>query len=251
MIIRQVMTPRSRFLDLSCLPWVVCCEPKRTLDGRTVKAVGFEVFRGQSSNTETKPGIPRVGVDPFEIRLIPGKAISTSTTLTPHIREFAAPPGRMYLINVVPGVEYVSLREAVRKMGTIAKEDFDFLQKELPAGHAYKDLSLQALWSVFFKLLITENEVLLKPSSGVFHAESGPETWDREEAFVYVTMATTPPETVRVYETGFYPNSAVGRGRTFRRKPRRKNKNGHRPTRKSSHDDRRNRHTRNRRYSDH
>ena len=246
MIIRQVMTPRSKHLDISCLPWVTCCAPDKV----TGHVVGFEVFRGQSSNMAVKLGIPRVGKNPFEIQILPDRPLSTSKELNSHILNFAASPGRMFMINVVPGIDYVSIRDAIKKQ-TIVEEDFTFLYDELPEGHAYKARSPEELRRGFFQLVYKENEVLLKPSSGVFSAEDGPETWDRKEAFrsIRVTKSNGTPLDIEVYETGFFPQK--GRGRTFRTKPKRRNKNGRRFTHKSSHDDGRNRHPRHSRHSNH
>ena len=207
---------RSNLYDLSKLPW-------------TTSPAEFVVYRGQSGSPASKPGIKRVGTVPHQISTEFGKPISTSRVLSKIVLGYAVPEGRVFKIHVMPGIRYVSIKDTVgEKLADPAL--FQFLSDELQAGdNKYKTWSLNRLQGVFNDIVNKEDEVLLDLSNAEFrNADDKPETW--------VGPLDTP------YETYLVPKTAGGRrGRTFRRKAKRMNKNGHRPPRQSLR--RRNRNT--------
>ena len=263
-IVKYVLSPSS--VKLEDLPWKECCD--ETIGGTRV---GFVVYRGQSGATASS--IPRVGKTPMEIRLDFGRPLSTSTQLNQHIESFAAPPGRIFLIHVTPGVRYVDIRKTLRdpKVGAFLDSYRDLFFKSIqdgfPVENRLKTQSVSQVMGEFWRRIAKENEVILDPRDAEFRSELGPETWDRRDGSkdpaivpaVVEEVYTKPskekdPETgkpihrpgqktgvtrvVDVYETGMFPKKKGGRrlrGRTFRRKPMRRNKNGGRPTRKSKH----------------
>ena len=232
-ILQYVLDMPSKKYDLSKLPWVV--------------STGFVVYRGQSGSSESKPGIPRKGFNPYEISMGFGAPISTSRQLTPRILQFSFPaPGRIFKIHVMPGVRYVSIKDAVG--GSIEDpEVFEVLKKSLPEGHAYKEKSASDLLGLFNDIIDREDEVLLDLKGTEFrNAGGGLETWDGKEGDLVFSMGkdtkgkprrfqndkgqyvTSLP--VKIYETYLLPKAAGGRrgsrGRTLRSTSKRRNKNG-------------------------
>jgi hypothetical protein len=250
-VIRYVLNPSSPAFKSAELPWKICCEPRK-FDGAVVSNI---VYRGQSGNPASKPGIPRVpGTDPMKIQLNLGKPISTSRKLSPIILKFATPsPGRLFEIYVTPGVRYVSLKDAVGG-GIEDPRAFEFLLLELPDGSWYKknNFNPDQLRTVFNDLINTEDEVLLDPASGEFKTEDNtPETWDRPERVVKLqsldehgnkkpfldktTGKYVKDLNINVYTAAMFPKAVGGRrgsrvirGRTLRSHSKRRDKNGRR-----------------------
>jgi hypothetical protein len=234
-IIRYVLDMPSKKYNLANLPWQV--------------SEGFDVYRGQSGSSESKPGIPRQGFNPYEIRTNSGQPISTSRHLTPRILQYAFPePGRMFKIHVMPGVRYVSIKDAVGGKVEDAAP-FEFLTKELPEGHAYKIKPADYLRGLFNDLVEREDEVLLDLKGTEFRTAAGnPDTWDGNESTLEFNMGldskgkprkfhnekgqyvTSLP--VKIYETYLVPKAVGGsrviRGRTLRSHSKRRDKNGRR-----------------------
>jgi hypothetical protein len=237
-IVRYVLAPRSVSLDE--LPWETCCTP--TLSG---SRVGFVVYRGQSRAAHG--AIPRIGSNPLEIRLDTGRPLSTSSKLNQHIESFAAPPGRLFMIHVNPGTKYVNIRKALNSSMNTDKY-FETIKAGLPPGHGMKNATAGHIRGEFWRRVAKENEIIIDPRGVVFRNEMRPETWNIADAIteapltevnlkltktVKVGVPTGVTRPVEVYETGLFPKSGGRRGRTFRRKTLRRNKNGGRPTRQS------------------
>jgi len=190
-VIRAILTPSSELFNPYDLVWE-----------RTTKPL--VVYRGQCN--ESKKNIPRIGDNPLEISLEYGRPISTSKQLTDAIWAFACKPGgRLFQINVVPGVPIADLQKSVNG-NDFSKEVFQFLKDELPAGSGWANASVGQLRAVFFKKLNEEKEVLLG-RAGVFKKESGEiEDWASDEV---------AQDGKTMYVTGFFPKRA-GRRRTRR-----------------------------------
>lgn len=218
-----------------------------TLDSLPWKtnASEFVVYRGQSGSVESKPGIPRVGSDATEIQTNFKRPISASKHLTATILRFSWPgPGRLFKIHVMPGVKYVSIPDLV-------DETFnDLALFELgTAEGGYKMKTPAQLQGAFKDIVAKENEVLLKLDGVKFKRPSGAdETWKEAEIPLKFEMGLGKDGKPRkfhndkgkyvtelditLYETYLFPQTS-GRGRTFRRKPKRMNKNGRRSARQS------------------
>jgi hypothetical protein len=255
-IVLYVLNPSG--VTLNDLPWTVCC--KR--DAITGKTVGFVVYRGQSSRSNG--AIPRLGSTPNEIRLDMSRPISTSTELNQHIESFAAPPGRLFLIHVTPGIKYINVKKAISDYSYSQAPSnpfdlpfFESIREGLPATSGFKGKKPSQIAGEFWRRLAKEKEVILSPENAKFASETGAETWERKEAMVEATLTevymsdskekksdgkplhrsgqpTGVTRRVKVYETGLSP-LRNGRGRTFRRTSKRRNKNGRRLTRQSKH----------------
>jgi hypothetical protein len=250
-----VLNPSS--VTLNDLPWSVCCEPDKV----TGKTVGFVVYRGQSS--APKGSIPRLGFNPNEIRLDIGRPLSSSTELNQHIESFAAPPGRLFLIHVTPGIKYINVKSYISQYSNSQSSnpfDVDFFESisaALPPTSGFFGQKASRIAGEFWRRLAKEKEIILSPDNAKFRSETGPETWSRPEAMVDAVLTEVYESTskakgpdgkpvhktgqptgvtrkVKVYETGLFP-LASGRGRTFRRTSKRRNKNGRRLTRQSKH----------------
>ena len=239
-IVLYVLSPGSVRID--DLPWKVCCD--KIIEGRKV---GFVVYRGQSGNPKFFPKKLMNKIDPYAIRTDLGRPLSTSTVLNKHIQSFAAPPGRLFMIHVVPGIKYVDiLRELEEARETVNTDEF--FQKiidSLPGTSKYKTgdpekgtppATPSEIRSSFWSRIEKENEIILNLTGAEFRSETGDETWNREEAKKVVKIDISPgvSEDVEVYETGIFPTKG-GRGRTFRTKTLRRNKHGRRLTRQSKH----------------
>ncbi len=220
------------------------------------------VYRGQAG-ASTK-AIAGDRTTPLEIKTDRGKPLSTSKMLTSKIETFAAVPegsaavGRLFAIELQPGVRYAPLRDqtpdeyksyafsgkdkaaATRR----TKAAFAFLDAELPDGHPLKGADkLKAKTALFFNFLSSEREVLLDPRTIQFVADPStktPETWDRPlvPAQSFDLTATgkqieTPESAaenrkpwekeyishpVNVYKTYAIPKPKGGRHRTVRRR---------------------------------
>ena len=244
-IVLYVLSPGS--VRLQQLPWKVCCET--VIEGRQV---GFVVYRGQSGNPKFAPRRIADQINPYVIRTDVGRPLSTSTVLNKHIQKFAAPPGRIFMIHVVPGVKYVDiLKQVGEARSKIDTDEYfkDILENYIPADSVYKKgvpsedpeksippATPETLRKSFWERAGRENEIILNLTGTEFKSETGPETWNREEAKKVIKIEISPgvTEDVEVYETGVFPKKG-GRGRTFRTKTLRRNKHGRRPTRKSKH----------------
>lgn len=243
-IIRYVLSPGS--VRLQDLPWKVCCDTM--IEGRQV---GFVVYRGQSGNPKFAPRRIADQINPYVIRTDVGRPLSTSTALNQHIQKFAAPPGRMFMIHVVPGVRYVDILKEIETARSKIDTDeyFDTILKSLPETSVYRKgvpnedpekvvppATPEVLRKSFWSRVAKENEVILNLTGSEFKSETGPETWNREEAKKVVKIEISPgvTEDVEVYETGVFPRKG-GRGRTYRTKTLRRNKHGRRLTRQSKH----------------
>jgi len=187
-VIRYVLNPTSKFFNPSDLKW-------RTLQSPMV------VYRGQC-DTNMKH-IPITGNNPLELSTAYGKPISTSVVLTDDIRRFACKPnGRLFKINLLPGIRVARLRDSLGSYDVNKDEAFVFLKRELPNTSLWNLKSLGQLRASFFSKLKREQEVLVDPTSGIFRKETGDvEDWSSPEA--------------DFYETGFFPKKA-GRRRTLR-----------------------------------
>lgn len=244
-IVMYVLSPGS--VKLENLPWKVCCDT--IIEGRKV---GFVVYRGQSGNPKFFPQKLLNKINPYVIRTDIGRPLSTSTVLNKHIQSFAAPPGRLFMIHVVPGIKYVDIQRELKEAGEkVNDEFFQTIIDNLPATSKYKTgdpgkeippVTPSGLRTSFLSRVEKENEIILNLTDAEFRSETGDETWNREEAKKIIKIDISPgvTEDVEVYETGVFPKKE-GRGRTFRTKTLRRNKHGRRLTRQSKHR-RRNRH---------
>lgn len=239
-IVLYVLSPGSVRLD--GLPWKVCCDT--VIEGRKV---GFVVYRGQSGNPKFIPRKLLNKINPFVIRTDVGRPLSTSSVLNKHIQSFAAPPGRLFMIHVVPGIKYVDiLRELEQARARVNTDEFfQQILDSLPSTSKYKigdpekgipPATPAEVRASFWSRIEKENEIILNLTGAEFRSETGDETWNREEAKKVVKIDISPgvTEDVEVYETGVFPKQG-GRGRTFRRKTLRRNKHGRRLTRQSKH----------------
>lgn len=256
-VVKYVLSPTK--VNITELPWKKCCE--KVMEGRQV---GFVVYRGQSVNPRFRTTKSRADATAIQTNL--GRPLSTSKELNMHVVSYSRPDGRMFKIHVTPGVEYVDVVGELKKAeeeGKLTNDYFQGVLETLPEDGAYRKGKVDEttgevirepittgaqLKEAFQKLVAKENEVILNPTGLCFRSETtDPETWNRqgwkEEDAREVIKIEDPPgvfNDVEVYETGAFPCKAGRRGRTFRRKARRLNKNGSRPTRKSK------RHVRNR-----
>ena len=229
-LIRYVLSMKG---NLEILPW-------------TASAEEFVVYRGQSGSAESKPGIPRIGSSPLEVQNL-GQPISTSKYLTATILRYSWPkPGRLFKIHVKPGVKYVSIPDLV----DVSFDDLSLFELDLGEG-GYKTKTPAQLRGTFKDIVAKENEVLLKLNNTEFKTAAGvPETWTEPEVPLKFDMGLGKDGKPRkfhneegkfvtqlditLYETYLFPKPS-GRGRTFRRKARRMNKNGRRSARQPCH----------------
>jgi hypothetical protein len=183
-VIRHVMNPTSPKFKISDLVWTI---PKSNIT----------VYRGQCA--QSPKNIPRVGSNPFEISNY-GKPISTSRKITDKIRAFSCKPnGRLFKIDVVPGVRIADLQVSLRGYNVNTDAAFEFFRDELPPSSVWKKKSLGELRAAFFSTLGNEKEILLDLSTGQFLNED----WKS-------------PEVNGVYMTKLYPLPKSGRRRTLR-----------------------------------
>lgn len=266
-VVNYVLSPTS--VKLEDLPWRTCCD--EVVEGRMV---GFPVYRAQS----TKPRFRTVkgNFDPYAIQTNLGRPISTSQTLNAHVVSFSAPAGRVFKINLTPGVKYVDVvKTAEGARSKIDNDEYfkDVLEK-LPDTNTYKKGSdryppatAESLRANFWDIVKKENEIILSPENAYFRSEKTRlEPWNRQNSeYDNATQLVTIPDDrkvgekdVEVYETGIWIKPQTyqqaldsesitdeggrrRRGRTFRTKTLRRNKHGRRLTRQSKHR-RRNRH---------
>lgn len=259
-IVRYVLYPSNPKITIDSFPW-------RTGD------TAFVVYRGQSSDPKMKSSVGEGARNPLTIETTRGRPLSTSHELRDRILTFAKgydatpPSGRVFQITLEPGVRFVDIPEE-RKSMNLEPESFQFLKDELLAQAAaesdetkkaaltaYAGKSVQDLRGLFFAYSLPENEVLVDPRNTVIEVSETPVEADsnvygsriklvdgkpvfnekgekKRESFVKGTVK------VPVYPTTLRSNPAGGRrrgyrGRTFRRKPMRRNKNGSRLARQS------------------
>ena len=247
-IVNYVLSPTK--VNITDFVWKKCCD--QVIEGRQV---GFVVYRGQSIEPRFRTIKGRF--NPNKARTIQttlGRPLSTSTELNMHIISYALPDGRVFKIHVTPGVEYVDVVGELKKAEKEGKLNDDYFQKvldSLPVDGAYRKGKVdektgevlrepittgKQMKEAFWKLVAKENEVILNPTGIYFRSETDPEeTWNNPDSWQTVKIESPPGviNDIEVYETGAFPKKAGRRGRTFRRKARRLNKNGSRPTRKS------------------
>ena len=254
-IVKYVLNPTK--VNITDLVWKKCCD--KVIEGRQI---GFVVYRGQSVNPRFRTTKSKSDATAIQTNL--GRPLSTSKQLNMHIVSYSYPDGRLFKIHVTPGIEYVDVVGELKKAEEEGKLTNDYFQKvleTLPVDGAYrkgkvdKDGNVvvkpittgEQMKEAFWKLVSKENEVILNPTDLCFRSETTEkETWNRqgwaEDDARQMIKIEDPPgviNEIEVYETGAFPCSkekkAGRRGRTFRRKARRLNKNGSRPTRKSKH----------------
>lgn len=279
----------SDVLDRTKLPWKVLGEE-------------LVVYRGQSGKAEKKSSIAgaeaRRGWDKIlsVFRDKPSQ-ISTSKRLNTNILKFAdgynetPPQGRLFQIDVKPGVRYVDINaeadailkaidesqnhkfefiitesrphwvresanliaaklekiKATKAHGKKAPEEQLRIATEQAKTQHYSSKTPTYIRDMFAINSSREREVLLDLAGTEFVLPDGaPETWVGDTTQVrYVVEEEKQADgsrkeilstgTVPVYPTILRPKASAGgrRGRTFRRKPKRRDKNGGRPTRKS------------------
>jgi hypothetical protein len=192
-----------------------------------------------------------------------GRPLSTSSELNQHIESFAAPPGRLFLIHVTPGIKYINVKKFISDYSYSQPSNpfdvafFESIRRSLPPTSGFFDKKVSQIAGEFWRRLAKEKEIILSPDGATFRSETGPETWSRPEAIVDAVLTevyeadskekrpdgkpihrsgqlTGVTRKVNVYETGMFP-LASGRGRTFRTKTLRRNKHGRRSTRQSKH----------------
>lgn len=264
-VVLYVLSPASVSIDE--LPWKVCCElEKAPIEGRQI---GFPVYRGQSARPRFKT--VKGTFDPYAIQTNLNRPLSTSAMLNAHVVSFAAPRGRVFKINLTPGVDYVNVvRVAEEARSKIDNDEyFKDILDSLPDTNTYKKGSEkyppatpESLRARFWELVKQENEIILNPKTVFFRSEQNPvETWNRQNsqednAVSVVTIPDDPKmgeKDIEVYVTGVWSkppkyDKAINeetktpegghrsyRGRTFRTKTLRRNKYGRRLTRQSKH----------------
>jgi hypothetical protein len=193
-----------------------------------VDETGKIVYRGQG---HSKPGIVSVG-DPKTLVAERRPVLATSDTLA-SVLDYAGEECCIFEIHLAPGTPYINVNEVVSSVPAPPESGEEAGNKTLDAlaeicktiSPVVRKQTRRGLWNTI-KSRETENEIMVYGIGGQFDkmVASG-STEDGKETF---TVNYSVP-------------TGGGRGRTFRRKAKRLNKNGHRPPRQSLR--RRNRNT--------
>jgi hypothetical protein len=207
----------------------------------TVGPGGMYVYRGQGGLV--KPPLGAVAT-PKELDIGIRPVIATSRDPAAVIR-YAGPDCCMFLIKLQPGTRYIDVNTRVTFMGDHGDRALAIKNSVLEkVRDLCKDLSEGYFPTNKTPLPVIRKEILNRCLGRELKHEIIPA---EREIMVYGiggTMSAPVPIPGKIngkesFSVTYTPPS-VGRGRTFRSKPKRKNKNGHRPTRKSGNDDRRN-----------
>lgn len=177
------------------------------------------VYRAQGHSI---PSIPRVG---DAETLVPDRRPVLATSLSPDsVVRYAGSECCIFQITLPVGTRYIDTAALLSNVSDALL--LEVRDAAVAAGFKFPPAKIgpTSLRNILAKRLSVEREIMV-PGNGTF-------------------SEPTPIEPIKGKKTvalAYIPTSGGGRGRTFRNKPKRMNKNGSRPTRKSQRG-RRNRH---------
>lgn len=267
-ILRYVLNPSNPKITLDAFPW-------KTKPERFENLYRGQSFNPKMKSSSPEGAMNALTIETTRNRpLSTSKELRDHIVTFAAGWDKTPPTGRIFKITLEPGVRFVDIQEEMGTMN-LAPSAFEFLKGEIAAQAAtlngeakekalkYSEQDAGVFRGNFFSIVARENEVLvdLRGTDVIVSPAAAQETYpvyatrnkkDERGQDIVVTKADGTPRKVReTYDTGKREPVYVyatfvslkptkggrrgSRGRTFRRKPMRRNKNGGRSTRKSKH----------------